>query len=66
MHMFDFHSKLTSTQESDPLFDALRSLSRIEDPKAMFNVDFDPIVLGEWPQWPSMEAHASDAASKGF
>jgi hypothetical protein len=63
--MFDFHSQLTSTQESNPLFEALRGLSRIEDPKALFNIDTDPIIAGEWPQWPAMAAHASDAASKG-
>jgi hypothetical protein len=65
MHMYEFHSKLTSTQEGDPMLEALRSMSRIEDPKALFNIDIDPIILGEWAQWPSMDAHASDATSKG-
>lgn len=65
MHIHDFYSKLSSTNEGGPLFEALRSLSRIEDPRAMFNFDVDPIVLGEWPQWPSMAAHAAGAASEG-
>ncbi len=64
MHIHDFHSKLTSTNEGGVLFEALRSLSRVEDPRAMFNDD-NPILMGEWPQWPSMDAHASYAASEG-
>ena len=64
MHMFDFHSKLTSAQEGDPMLEALRSMSRIEDPKALFNIS-DPIILSEWAQWPSMDVHNSDATSKG-
>ena len=63
MYIHDFHSKLTSANEGGPLFEALRSLSRVEDLRTVLN--FDPIIFGEWAQWPSMEAHASDAASKG-
>jgi hypothetical protein len=63
MHIHDFHSKLTSTTEGGPLFEALRSLSGIEDLKTVLNVD--PIISGEWPQWPSMDPHSSDATSKG-
>jgi hypothetical protein len=65
MHIQDFHSKLTSTHDGDPLFAAFRSLSRIEDPRAIFDTGVDPIIFGEWPQWPSMDAHASGAASEG-
>jgi hypothetical protein len=63
MHIQDFHSKLTSKHEGGALFEALRSLSRIEDPTTMFGVDVDAMSLGEWPQWPSLDAHASESAS---
>jgi hypothetical protein len=65
MHIQDFHSKLTSTNEASPLFEALRSLSRVEDPGMMVAIDADPVVRGEWPQWPTMDAHASCTASAG-
>ena len=65
MHIHDFHSKLASTDDGGALFVALRSLSRVEDTTAMFNSYIDPIITSEWPQWPAMDAHASDAASKG-
>jgi len=63
--MFDFHSKLKSTQEGGPMLEALRSMSHIEDPQALFNIGTNPIILSEWAQWPSMDAQSSDAASKG-
>ena len=65
MHMFDFHSKLTSAQEGDLMLEALRSMSRIADPKTLFNAHPNPIILSEWAQWPSLDAQSSDAASKG-
>lgn len=61
MHIHDFHSKLSN--EKGLLFEALRSLSRIEDPRAMFNGDGEVTTFGEWVTWPPMAAHASDAAS---
>jgi hypothetical protein len=62
MHIQDFHSKLMSANEGGALFEALRSLSRIEDPNGMFNSDG---VSGQsqWTPWPPMDAHASRAAS---
>lgn len=60
MHIQDFHSKLTSTNEEGHLFEALRSLSQVESPEAVFGgVD----SLGDWMTWPPMDAHASSAAS---
>jgi hypothetical protein len=64
MHIHDFHSKLTSTSEGGTLFEALRSLSQVEDPQAMFNVDAGS-TMGNWATWPPMDAHASCAASTG-
>jgi hypothetical protein len=64
MHIHDFYSKLTSADEGGPLFEAFRSLSRIE-PAAMSNHYVDPTISSEWPSWPSMAAHASDSASEG-
>lgn len=63
MHIQDFHSKLTTNEA--PLFEALRGLSRIEDPSALFGAIPDPVVLGDWPQWPAMDAHSSDTALAG-
>jgi len=64
MHIQDFHSKLTSTNDGGALFEALRGLSRIEDPGSMLDTRIGPF-FNEWPQWPSMDAHASAAASEG-
>lgn len=64
MHIHDFHSKLTSTNEEGLLFEALRSLSQVEDPQAMFNGD-GASTQGNWATWPPMDAHASYAASAG-
>ncbi len=64
MHIHDFHSKLTSTNEGGLLFEALRSLSQVEDPQAMFNGDADS-VMGNWTTWPPMDPQASCAASAG-
>lgn len=61
MHIHDFHTKLTSVNEEGHLFEALRSLSLIEDPKVMFGGELT--ALGDWYVWPPMDAHASSAAS---
>jgi hypothetical protein len=60
MHIQDFHSKLTSTNEEGHLFEALRSLSQVESPEAVFGVAG---TMGDWAVWPPMDAHASMAAS---
>jgi hypothetical protein len=62
MHMFDFHSKLTSVNEEGHLFEALRSLTRIEDPREVFDGEIAP---SQWTQWPPMDARSSCAASAG-
>lgn len=61
MHIHDFHSKFVSNDECH-LFEALRSLSQVENPRAMFD---DATPMGDWTTWPPMDAHASDAASMG-
>lgn len=58
MHIQDFYSKLTSATEESRLFQALRSLSRIEDPKAVLNADPD-MPMTEWAAWPAVEASAA-------
>ena len=61
MQIHDFHTKLTSANQEGHLFEALRSLSLIEDPKVMFGGE--ATVLGDWYVWPPMDAPASGAAS---
>jgi len=56
MHIQDFHSKLTSRNEENHLFEALRSLSRIDDPG---------VFEAEWPNWPPLDVHATQEASAG-
>jgi len=60
MHIQDFHSKLTSMNEEGHLFEALRSLSQVESPQAVFG-EVGP--MSEWTVWPPMDAHASMASS---
>jgi hypothetical protein len=62
MHIHDFHSKLVSATEEGHLFEALRSLSQVEDPKAVFDGES---TASEWATWPPMDAHSSNAASTG-
>lgn len=63
MHIQDFHSKLVSANEEGHLFEALRSLSQVDDPKAVFDGES---TTGEWATWPPMDAHSSNAASTGI
>jgi hypothetical protein len=53
MKIHDFYSKLTSVTEGGHLFQALRTLSQIEDPKQVLYADTDT-TLGEWTAWPPM------------
>jgi hypothetical protein len=64
MHIQDFHSKLTSSNDEGHLFAALRNLSRIENPSAMLKGESDIVPMGEWPAWPPIGAHTSYAASE--
>ncbi|MFL6193234.1 MAG: hypothetical protein ACJ75H_03630 [Thermoanaerobaculia bacterium] len=60
MQIHDFHSKLTSRDEEGNLFQALRSLSLVEDLRSM--IDADPAnALIDWSPWPPMEASAAYA-----
>jgi hypothetical protein len=62
MHIHDFHSKFVSSNEECHLFEALRSLSQVENLQAVFD---DATTMGDWTTWPPMDAHASEAASMG-
>lgn len=60
MHIHDFHSKLTSTNEEGNLFQALRNLSLVDDIRSM--IASDPAnALIDWSPWPPMEASAACA-----
>jgi hypothetical protein len=63
MHIHDFHSKFVSANEEGHLFEALRSLSRVESAEAVFDNTSD---MSDWVTWPPMDAHASEAASLGI
>lgn len=62
MHIHDFHSKFVSANEECNLFEALRSLSQVENPQSVFE---GPTTAGDWVTWPPMDAHASNVASTG-
>jgi len=61
MDIQDFHSKLPTHE--GPLFDALRGLSRYENPKELFDIDVNSPRLCEWQQWPSMDEQQDEHAS---
>jgi hypothetical protein len=50
MHIHDFHSKLTSGSEEGSLFQALRTLSLVED--VQFIADGDATITVDWGSWP--------------
>ena len=62
MHIHDFYSKLTSVTEDSGLFQALRTLSQVEDPKHVLSADGDT-TLGEWAAWPTIEPGAVSLAA---
>jgi hypothetical protein len=62
MQIHDFYSKLTSVTEANSLFQALRALSQVEDPKHVLSAEGDT-TLGEWAAWPAMEPGASSLAA---
>ena len=62
MHIHDFHTKFVAANEECHLFEALRSLSQVEDLKGALDGN---LVMGEWVGWPPVDAHASNAASTG-
>ncbi|HSU83848.1 MAG TPA: hypothetical protein VLR69_15620 [Thermoanaerobaculia bacterium] len=61
MHIHDFYSKLTSATEESRLFQALRTLSQVDNPKSITE---DPVVTQtEWAAWPSLEANTASLAA---
>ena len=62
MQIHDFYSKLTSVTEDSGLFQALRNLSLVEDPKHVLNADGDG-TLGEWAAWPPWQQGAASLAA---
>jgi hypothetical protein len=65
MHIHDFHSRLTSTNEESRLFQALRALSRVEDPESILGGD-RTLMLGEWAAWPALETSPDEMAAGAF
>ncbi len=63
MHIHDFYSKLTSVTEEGHLFQALRSLSLVEDPKSIAAEDS---ILSDWAVWPPMGANAAHLAAEAI
>jgi hypothetical protein len=62
MHIHDFYSKLTSVNEDSGLFQALRTLSQVEDPKHVLSAE-GGTTLSEWAAWPAMEQSAASLAA---
>lgn len=48
MSMKDFHAKLVSADQQNPLFAALRKLSQLTDLSAN---SFQEDPMGDWPVW---------------
>ncbi len=51
MHIHDFYAKLTASNSNheNPLFAALRKLTRMDDPKAAFSANDDGVET--WATW---------------
>jgi hypothetical protein len=62
MRISDFHSKLTSKQEEGNLFQALRTLSLVEDVQTMFAGETDDVLI-DWVAWPPMGESLACAAA---
>jgi len=61
MQIHDFYSKLTSATEESRLFQALRALSQVEDPKSITD---DPVVpQTDWAAWPGLGANTASLAA---
>ena len=54
MQIHDFYSKFASTTEKCNLFEALRSISLVENLNSLFEGGFEL----EWAPWPPMECAA--------
>ena len=53
MQIHDFYSKLTSATEESRLFQALRTLSQVENPRSITEDTALPDT--EWAAWPPMD-----------
>ncbi|HET9208897.1 MAG TPA: hypothetical protein VFR03_00790 [Thermoanaerobaculia bacterium] len=61
MQIHDFYSKLTSATEESRLFQALRTLSQVENPKSITE---DPaVVTTDWAAWPALAANTANLAA---
>jgi hypothetical protein len=60
MQINDFHSKLTSRNEEGTLFQALRSLSLVEDLRSMIDANPENVLI-DWSPWPPVEASSACA-----
>jgi hypothetical protein len=60
MHIHDFHSKLTSGSEEGNLFQALRTLSLVEDVRF---ISGDATIDVDWGSWPPGGGDGSLAAA---
>jgi hypothetical protein len=65
MHIHDFYSKFTASDEGCHLFQALRSLSLAEDLKSALNSGEDG-TLGDWVTWPPSGPPAGFTVSAGI
>lgn len=69
MLIHEFHSKLAAPKEQSALFDALRRLRLLDDPKRMVKADADgdADVINGWTVWGdasgSTLAHAANAGA---
>ena len=61
MQIHDFYSKLTSATEESRLFQALRTLSQVENPKSITDDPMTPQT--EWAAWPALAANTANLAA---
>lgn len=59
MSIRDFHAQLVSGNNKSSLFDALRKLSLIADPKSLFNEE----PAEDWPLWNDGQTRQSRATA---
>lgn len=58
MHIQDFHARFITAAEESRLFQALRALSQVEDPKSLTGQP--GLDMADWAHWPpATEAGAS-------
>lgn len=62
MSIHDFHSKLSSRNESSVLFEALRHLRRLEDIQGLL---LEESTAGGWNPWSDGHEHHRHAVARG-